>query len=487
MKTIMKALTLFFLMGALAGGVWLTRNKQDTRRGAAVADTSASVLPSKTVVNIGGTVKVHVFLNTGKETDLLSGAEFKVAYGSGLKYTANEILVTGYSIVNSVIDDGAGTLTFNVVAMGTEKGGAIDLLTISFDSKAVAIGDITVKEAKLMINGQSTTWDVATYVKGEYGIVVAEDAPTTVLTPTGTLITCSIRSGSPVVGCPDGYYCKCNCCPSSGMVGCAQYDTCEKNIPTAIPTVVPTVKPTISTLLPCDWCGSSCVRKAEDMVCATVLPPENSTCSEINGQCVVGTSIGPGTSEILLGFKMAFAGVTTTADCAKNWPVEVVVRQSDGTNIFSGRATLVVDGTANNLRAYKGEVLLKLPLNLLPQRDGLALFIKGPRHIQTKYGKDGQNDFYNKSGGEISVDARTNNKPVFDFTKYPMLAGDVTSENGGQDGMVNGLDFAYVKSEVIKRSEGDNILADLNGNCKLESQDLSLLMQSLRNKAEQLY
>jgi len=80
--------------------------------------------------------------------------------------------------------------------------------------------------------------------------------------------------------------------------------------------------------------------------------------------------------------------------------------------------------------------------------------------------------------------------PLFDFTKYPLLAGDVTGPDGTQDGVVDGLDFSFVKTQSIARTEvaaGEYMLADLNGNCKMESQDLAILMLSLKEKQAQLY
>ena len=118
----------------------------------------------------------------------------------------------------------------------------------------------------------------------------------------------------------------------------------------------------------------------------------------------------------------------------------------------------------------------------------MAVFIKGPRHLQVKYGVSGQDYFYNQQGGAVKVTSSGMTTPINDFTKYSLLAGDVAGQNGeGQDGVVDGLDFSYVKAEVNKRTEGDQQVADLNGNCKLESQDLTLLMLAMKDKQEQLY
>jgi len=395
MSLIKKLLGLILLMVVLGGGVKLVEMNQDIRKEATVTDTVASIYPSTSVTELGKTIKVHVILNTGKSTDLLTGAEFKVSYGAGLKYSGNEILVKEYSILNSVIDDGNGTLTFKIVSMGAEKGGVIDLMTIDFTAKTNGSGELTVKEAQLMINGQSQIWEVKTYEKGTYQITSTGN-----VTPTAT----------PTVK------------------------------PTATVTPVVTVKPTVTPIL------------------------NNGT----NG---------------ILKFKITFAGVNSIAECASDWPVQVTVIWGSQSKVFSNIPLTVGETTNNGLTVYIGQVLLTGVVD----KNNLAVFIKGPRHIQAKYGVNGQSTFYNKAGGEITVETDLTKTPMQDFTKYPMMAGDVVGEDGGQDGTVNGLDFVYVKNEVIKRSEGDNILADLNGNCKLESQDLSLLMQTLREKAEQLY
>jgi hypothetical protein len=190
---------------------------------------------------------------------------------------------------------------------------------------------------------------------------------------------------------------------------------------------------------------------------------------------------------------MTYLGIKNGAQCATvgDMPLTVIVRAPDGTT-----------KTLDNVPSYGGAVgtdisalavyNVQVPLGDFNYRDNLAVFVKGPKSLQVKYGVNGQSAFYNKAGGELS--GLTNDgatTPVFDFTKYPLLAGDVTGLTGGvQDGVVDGLDFSYVKTESIKRTEvgaGGYMLADLNGNCKMESQDLSILMLSLSEKQGQLY
>lgn len=203
-------------------------------------------------------------------------------------------------------------------------------------------------------------------------------------------------------------------------------------------------------------------------------------------------NILPATTGPILKFRMSFLGIHNSAQCAtaEKMPLTVIVRAADGTtktitNLTAVRETYT---DANALATY----MVSIPLDNFNFYDNLSVFIKDARHLQVKYGVSGQSAFYNKAGGELSgLTSNYTTTPVFDFTKYPLLAGDVTGATSGtQDGVVDGLDFSYVKTQSIARTSvdaGGYMLADLNGNCKMESQDLSLLMLSLSEKQGQLY
>ncbi len=181
----------------------------------------------------------------------------------------------------------------------------------------------------------------------------------------------------------------------------------------------------------------------------------------------------------VLKFKTIFAGVQAGSLCAENWKATVTVLWGNAQTKIFNNVLLTDMGNSDGLMQFSGQI----PMAGIGSSDGLAVFIKGPRQLQTKYGIDGQTGYYNKAGGEISWQ----NGKTYDFSQYANLAGDVTGPDGVPDGKVDGLDFAYVKAEVAKRTSGDKLIADLNGNCQLESQDLSLLMVAMSDKMEQLY
>lgn len=173
-------------------------------------------------------------------------------------------------------------------------------------------------------------------------------------------------------------------------------------------------------------------------------------------------------------FKMTYAGVIEGTKCAVDWPVKVVVlagaEKKEITNVITKRTDQKVDG----LMVYEGSFRLGTFAT-----QNLALFIKGPKHLQMKYAIDGQSGSYGKAGGEIS------GGKAYDFTKYPALVGDVNV-----DGWVNGQDFSIVKAKAGKYeqvADGSNHAQDLDGSCQVNQRDLTLLVNSLDKKQEELY
>jgi len=242
MKGIFKILSIVVLLGALVGGAILVQRNQETRKGAAANGTSVSVLPGSVVVASGKNFEVHTWVNTGKNTDKLSGVEFKVSYDSTkLKYVSSEAQ-NGYTVLNEVVDDGRGTLTLKMVTLGAEKAGAVDVLKVTFRPVGNVSGAISPKGGVVMISGQSATWNVAKYNASNYAPV--------------------------------------------------SRPTSRKPIPTRV-KVTPTrvkVTPTLSSPLRCGWCGTSCINSKIKRMCPMIAPPKGSSCVAENGACVIKIS-----------------------------------------------------------------------------------------------------------------------------------------------------------------------------------------------------
>ncbi|MFA6518742.1 MAG: hypothetical protein WCV93_03815 [Candidatus Shapirobacteria bacterium] len=194
----------------------------------------------------------------------------------------------------------------------------------------------------------------------------------------------------------------------------------------------------------------------------------------------------------VLNYRVAFAGVrpTTETACA-NWQLSVVVKKGELAKTYT--STPVADGSVaavagGQLRAFKGSVELR-DFN---EVSGVAVFVKGPRHLQTKYGVNNQTAFYNRAGGEVTLTTSSATSPVYDWTGYPIMACDIVGDSAttAPNGVCNASDYSVVKkaaSETKVVADGGSLLEDLDGNCKTNVADLNLLMQTLKERQEQLY
>jgi hypothetical protein len=193
---------------------------------------------------------------------------------------------------------------------------------------------------------------------------------------------------------------------------------------------------------------------------------------------------GTGVVSPVLNYRVAFAGVRPNeTECANNWPLTVVVRKGEVTKSYI--SVPVSDGTVGNIRAFKGTVTL----TDFDQTENVAVFIKGPKHLQMKYGVNNQIRFYNRPGGEIALTRDVATSPRYDWTGYPIMACDVVGDapTTAQNGVCDATDYSVVKTAAVAMRTGENILEDLDGNCKTNAVDLNLLMQTLKERQEQLY
>ena len=219
---------------------------------------------------------------------------------------------------------------------------------------------------------------------------------------------------------------------------------------------------------------------------------------------VVGTSykIGGGDDPIItqppisgdwpvLNFKMAFRDVTPEAKCAvnnKNY-VNVIALGPDGTRKSYDQIPVRITNEKNE----KGAAIFEgyVELEGFAFKDNVAVFLKGPRDLQWKYGNNNQNSFYDKAGGELKGLTNQAGEMVFDFSEFPLIPGDVTGLTAGvQDGKIDGLDYSLMITNATSRvnvTEGKFLATDLDGDCWTVSRDVNALLLSIKEKQEQLY
>jgi hypothetical protein len=117
-----------------------------------------------------------------------------------------------------------------------------------------------------------------------------------------------------------------------------------------------------------------------------------------------------------------------------------------------------INGTADPLGVYETERFSLSPE--VGQGTNYNFFVKGPKHLQTKF-------------ANTTVEEGEN---VFDFTSSPLLAGDLPHPLYGQDGTVGALD-AVLLTNCFTTPEKEECLswADLNLDGIINSLDMNLM------------
>ena len=230
--------------------------------------------------------------------------------------------------------------------------------------------------------------------------------------------------------------------------------------------------------------GTITINKAQSMVTG-----ENagSLDKEVAISTATGTSyliadvdVGPGP---VFNYKVTFTGIRKENKCAENMTAGLIVKAGTETKVYNGvNFTRTDQVAANGFSIYTGSKVL----SGFTAKTGVAAFFKGMKHLQMKYGVDNQAKSYGKEGGELVLTDSVDTSSVYDFTAYPMLAGDVDI-----NGEINGKDFSTMKEKTQTYdtvAEGDDkAIYDLDGNCQLNSLDIAVLSKSLNEKQGELY
>ena len=433
------------MIAALIGGIMLAGQSQETRKGAYFAGTKMLIMPESVTAGVGEDLVTQLFLETESGAKL-SAVDTTICYGAGLELDAdnpeNQVVLNTNALKDLVdvsLDTIADKPCVRVVALAGAsmkptdlKSGMVRAFNIKFKATEVnGGGTISILSEKTKIGGYNPS---AGATDNSLRVGVVTDA--TYVVTEGTDTACTNDND-----CVANEYCNQTsktCQPCSSRPACLDATpACVLDIAEGSPPICP--------------------------IRVTPTPSE----------------------DVFLNFKMSFYGVSGDALCAdrEKMPVDITVRANNG-----------IAKTYNNIIPVSvsgGVYVINLKLEDFPYRNDLAVFVKGPKHLQVKYGKNNQDSYYNVAGGELNgLTANAATSPLFDFSKYPLLGGDVTGSSGVRDGVVDGLDFSYVKTEAVDRTEVAEhgyMQADLNGNCKMESQDLSNMMLSLSVKQGQLY
>ena len=480
-----KILLTLLLLAAVVGALALMKQNQDTRRGAAVAGATMSVVPeTKQTRKSGEELKYTVNFVLDNTSARVEAAQVKLCYSNHIEFKSvagNKSAGFDAEAITAVTKAGDGDKVCTTVAFGSngvtsdqlnklKNAGNIFEMTFVAKKKTDGVKSITIDTT----NGAT--------VLGAYN-PASDDKTITVKKVAG------------------GQY--------EVTDGSAPSPTGSSPIPSGGPSVTPVCRLVWRIVRDGDWLdrkSNNTERAVGEGYCKEVK-----ICDGDNQLMVIGQNYNTkeeceaalkGGDAPVLNYKVSYRGVLPNDHaCMVNWPMQVIVLSRGTTQVYNNVIpSEVIDVNEGETK----KVVLKgsLVLTGFNYTDQVAVFFKGPKHLQMKYGVQNQSKNYDKAGGELVLTKNAATSPWYDFSNHPMLPGDVVSkfsvlrtgpgggEDSPQDGDINILDFSYVKSIVAKLETvpaGQNLKADLNGNCQANSADLYLLSKSLEEKQGQLY
>ena len=188
-----------------------------------------------------------------------------------------------------------------------------------------------------------------------------------------------------------------------------------------------------------------------------------------------------------LNLFFAISGVKAVNPCFGDLGFRVNVAKDGQDGITGNVIATVVANKFNQL----GDQVFKISNfaldNTYSLTDKVKIFISGKKTLATLYGKNSQTSGFGAlNTSQILVSSLSGN--TLDFSAYPVLNGDVGKEGqlGAQDGVVNAVDFSYMKNQWGNTcNSGQNLEADLNGDCRVDTFDLQILKNAMAEQYAQ--
>jgi len=187
------------------------------------------------------------------------------------------------------------------------------------------------------------------------------------------------------------------------------------------------------------------------------------------------TSTSGETGDVELKFAVSLQGVTDQPVGDQTVPFKVKLKGSTNTDYKTGKLTADNDGTWTGSVAFSN----------IPTGPGTkyTIFVKAGKHIQKRicsFAPSGsKGGTYNCSDSAIPLSKGVNN---LDFSGILLLVGDLPSSSGVQNGVIDSYDISYVLNHLGSQEEDQLAIGDLNFDGVIDTQDRSLIIQSLNIK-----
>ena len=195
-------------------------------------------------------------------------------------------------------------------------------------------------------------------------------------------------------------------------------------------------------------------------------------------QPTAGPTPTPGkAASVSLNLKIKFQGISKKPTTAT--PLTVLVKLASGS---FGTVSKLVAFTVNDSGEWSG----KADFDAVPTGGGYRVYIKGPKHIQKKIcdtsPTEDKGGMYHCSDGKIALSAGDN---TLDFSKIILLAGDLPEAGGKQNGVVDAYDTTFIRTNLGITDAAKLAIGDLNLDGIIDTQDYSMILQSLTIKFDE--
>ncbi len=205
------------------------------------------------------------------------------------------------------------------------------------------------------------------------------------------------------------------------------------------------------------------------------LPAGWTSCPTSKISATVGSGSSGTTGDATLAFKLKFQGVDGYPKGGKTVPFKVKLQGPTSTGYQSGTLTV------NNQGVWEGNV--SFTNIVVGSSTKYTVFVKVGKHLQKRVCASDPSETsggtYNCSESNMPITSGTNN---LDFSGILMLVGDLPSSTGEQNGVVDSYDISFVLNHLGSTVESELAIGDLNFDGVIDTQDRSLIIQSLNVK-----
>jgi len=182
---------------------------------------------------------------------------------------------------------------------------------------------------------------------------------------------------------------------------------------------------------------------------------------------------------VTLALKIKLQGVTKKP--IKSEPINVQVKLGGG-GLSASTAYQIAQFTVDDSGVWSG----KVSFPSISPGGGYRIYIKGPKHIAKKIcdesPSEGKGGEYHCGDGKISLKAGDNG---FDFSKIIQLGGDLPEAGGKQNGIIDAYDTTFVRTNLGSTDAAKGAIGDLNLDGIIDTQDYSIIVQSLSIKFDE--